>query len=246
MYSIDEEIEKAWQELFLLAGKINPELLLPESFLNSVDDKAILSKKTRLSHICGLLLTDQYSKQLKPLCSPHFDMKGFEGPYYFSYFIVPKTSTVNSIDESKGMFAVINNFDSNSGFNVLRHEIEILRKLGSVDKFYKKITISGAHKNSLQCLIDEKADIASIDAASYYYLQRNNPELKNKLKIIGSSIKSPSPPFVTHRKNPLCLSSELILTLNEALLKLNIAHQNTLKIKHFSFVPFSDYEAIAR
>ena len=64
MYSVNFELEKAWQELFLLAGKLNPELALPVHFLNAVDKKNILSNETRISHICGLPLVSHYKKKL--------------------------------------------------------------------------------------------------------------------------------------------------------------------------------------
>ena len=64
MYSVNFELEKAWQELFLLAGKLNPELALPVHFLNTVDKKNILSNETRISHICGLPLVSHYKKKI--------------------------------------------------------------------------------------------------------------------------------------------------------------------------------------
>ena len=113
-----------------------------------------------------------------------------------------------------------------------------------LEQFFKELNISGSHSNSLQYLIDEKADIASIDAASYYYLQRNNPELNSQLKIIGRSVKTLSPPFVTHSNNPLCDSKDLMETLNNALLEIPSKHQEILNIKRFVDVSFSDYETL--
>ena len=151
---------------------------------------------------------------------------------------------INSIVESKGLIAAINTMNSNSGMNVLRHEIETINKLSSIEKFFKELKISGSHNNSLEYLIDEKADIASIDAASYYFLQRNNPELNSQLKVIGRSVKTTSPPFVTHGNNPLCGSVDLMETLNRALLKLPSKQQEILNIERFVDVSFSDYEKL--
>ena len=151
---------------------------------------------------------------------------------------------INSIVESKGLIAAVNTMNSNSGMNVLRHEIETINKLGAIEQFFKEINISGSHNNSLQYLIDEKADIASIDAASYYFLQRNNPELNSQLKVIGRSVKTTSPPFVTHFNNPLCDSIDLMETLNKALIELPSKQQEILNIERFVDVSFSDYEKL--
>jgi len=158
--------------------------------------------------------------------------------------MVKKTMPISSIVESKGLIAVVNTMNSNSGMNVFRHEIGTINKLGEIEQFFKELKISGSHSNSLQYLIDEKANIASIDAASYYYLQRNNPELNSQLKVIGRSVKTPSPPFVTHSNNPLCDSIDLMETLNNALLELPSKHQEILNIKRFADVSFSDYETL--
>ena len=216
----------------------------PSTVLNTIDDEIISSEKTRLSHVCGYPLVNQYAGQLKPLCAPHFDIDGVNGAEYFSYFMVKKTMPINSIVESDGLIAAVNTINSNSGMNVLRHEIETINKLGAIEQFFKEINISGSHNNSLQYLIDEKADIASIDAASYYFLQRNNPELNSQLKVIGRSVKTTSPPFVTHCNNPLCGSIDLMEKLNKALLELPSKQQEILNIERFVDVSFSDYETL--
>ena len=244
MYALNSELENAWKTLFSVAAENNPSLRLPNTVLNTIDDEIISSEKTRLSHVCGYPLVNQYAGQLKPLCAPHFDIDGVNGAEYFSYFMVKKTMPINSIVESDGLIAAVNTINSNSGMNVLRHEIETINKLGAIEQFFKELKISGSHNNSLQYLIDEKADIASIDAASYYFLQRNNPELNSQLKVIGRSVKTTSPPFVTHFNNPLCGSIDLMETLNKALIKLPSKQQEILNIERFVDVSFSDYEKL--
>ena len=244
MYALNSQLENAWKTLFSVAAENNPSLRLPSTLLNTIDDEIISSEKTRLSHVCGYPLVNQYAGQLKPLCAPHFDIDGVNGAEYFSYFMVKKTMPINSIVESDGLIAAVNTINSNSGMNVLRHEIETINKLGAIIQFFKELKISGSHKNSLQYLIDEKADIASIDAASYYFLQRNNPELNSQLKVIGRSVKTTSPPFVTHCNNPLCGSIDLMETLNKALLELPSKQQELLNIERFVDVSFSNYEKL--
>lgn len=244
MYSINFELERAWQELFLLAGKLNPDLRLPIQFLNTVDKKDIVSNHARLSHICGFPLTSQFKEKLTPLCTPHFDLDGLKGPNYFSYYLVSKSSKFDSVEETEGLVAAINSHDSHSGYKVFRREIEISKKLGLFDCFFKKIVVTGSHQNSIQSIIKHESDIACIDAISLSYLDRANPEIAKKLKIIGRSVISPAPPFVTHKDNPLCTSSDLIQGLNNALNSLNQGYKDTLKINRFSYVSLSQYESL--
>jgi len=75
-------------------------------------------------------------------------------------------------------------------------------------------------------------------------LSRANPKIANQLKIIGRSIISPAPPFVTHKDNPLCSSNSLKEALNTALNLLDQRFKDNLKIKRFSFVPLAKYDSI--
>lgn len=243
MYSTNNELERAWQDLFLITGKLSPGLRLPIHFLNSIEENDIVSSQTRISHICGLPLVSQFQNKLIPICTPHFDLEGLEGPNYFSYFMVSKKSQIKSLSESKGLVAAISSYDSQSGCNVFRSEIEVTKKLGVFDNFYKKIVTTGSHKNSIQKIINNEVDIACIDAISYKNIKRAEPEIGGELRIIGRSIISPAPPLVTHKDSPLCSSRSLIRVLNSALNLLDKESKDVLRIKRFSFVSFDTYKS---
>jgi ABC-type phosphate/phosphonate transport system substrate-binding protein len=157
--------------------------------------------------------------------------------------MVSKKSQIRSVTESKGLVAAISSYDSQSGSNVFRSEIEVTKKLGFFDNFYKKIITTGTHKNSIQKIINNEADIACIDAISYKNIKRAEPEIGDKLRIIGRSIISPAPPLVTHKDSPLCSSMGLIKALNSALNLLDKESKDALRIKRFSFVPFDTYNS---
>jgi len=242
MYSIDRELENAWESLFLLAAERSPVLSLPGKILNTVDDEVVTSYNNRLSHVCGYPLVKRFAGKLQPLCAPYFDIYGYTGAEYFSYFLVRRDSQINSISEARDLVAAVNSLDSNSGMSVLRHEIEKVRGLGSIDDFFQRIVISGSHASSINSILDGETDIASIDASSYYYLQKNKPELRSQLKIVGRSIKTPSPPFVTDVNNPLCTPYDLAAALNGSLGALSDELKNVLNIKKFLVVTYADYE----
>ena len=92
MYSINDELERAWQDLFLIAGKLSPGLGLPIHFLNSIEENDIVSSQTRISHICGVTLGSQFQKKLIRSGNAHLDLEGLEGPTNISYIMVTKQS----------------------------------------------------------------------------------------------------------------------------------------------------------
>ena len=152
MYSINDELERAWQDLFLIAGKLSPGLGLPIHFLNSIEENVIVSSQTRISHICGLPLVSQFQEKLIPICTPHFDLEGLEGPNYFSYFMVSKKSQIRSVTESRGLVAAISSYDSQSGSNVFRNEIEVAKSLIFLMTFTKKLSLLALIKTAFKKL----------------------------------------------------------------------------------------------
>ncbi len=121
--------------------------------------------------------------------------------------------------------------------------LRLTKKLDFFDNFYKKIVTTGSHKNSIQKIINNEVDIACIDAISYKNINRAEPEIGDKLRIIGRSIISPAPPLVTHKDSPLCSSRGLIRALNSALNLMDKESKDALRIKRFSFVPFDTYNS---
>lgn len=241
MYSLNSELEDAWRVLFLTAGKLAPDLNLPTSVVNSIDMDIVTDASTRLSHICGLPLVSQFHGRLMPLCAPHFDVKGIDGAEYFSYFVVREGSHIQSVKDSKGCVVAVNSIDSNSGMSVFRRELRESCNSQQLEFFYRDIVYSGAHADSVQCLISGEADITSIDAVTYAYLQRINPDLDALLRIIGSSVKMTSPPFVTQINNPLCDPAGFTEILNSALAVVSPKQRELLNIKAFAEVSVQSY-----
>ena len=70
MYALNSQLENAWKNLFSVAAENNPSLRLPSTLLNTIDDEIISSEKTRLSHVCGYPLVNQYACLLYTSPSP--------------------------------------------------------------------------------------------------------------------------------------------------------------------------------
>ena len=241
MYSLSVELAEAWRALFLTAKTLYPNLNIPTSVINSVNMTDVTNSLTRLSHICGLPLLSQFQGRLTPLCAPHFDVEGIDGVEYFSYFMVREDSCIQSVKQSRGSVVAVNSIDSNSGMGVLRHELKKNCGANQLEFFFREIIYSGAHVDSVQCLINGEADIASIDAVTYAYFQRINPELDKLLRIVGSSVKMTSPPFVTQTNNPICDPAGFTKKLNRALAALSPTQRELLNIKAFAEVSLKDY-----
>lgn len=240
MYSVSEELECTWQDLLLKASDLYPEIGLPKSFVNSIEESVVLDKNTCISHMCGLPLIDRFSEVLMPLCAPQFNLPGVFGPQYFSYYIVHRDSEVDTIAHSKGKRLAANSECSNSGLNVLRHELREKYK-ECVEVFFGEIIFTGSHHKSLHSILKGVCDVTAIDAATYEYLCVTNPLYRDELRIIGQSCQSTAPPLVTNKNRPLCSPQLLTKALNSALNSLDQTTRNTLNIRQFHKVELQDY-----
>ncbi len=240
MYSLDGRLLQAWRSLFIQASNFYPDIDIPKVVVNSIEDLVILDNNTCISHICGLPLLDRFSKCLIPLCAPQFNIPGVSGPHYFSYYVVRHDSTMKSVVDAKGRIFAANSLCSNSGLNVLRHEIKAVLNV-SVEDFFSKIHYTGSHHLSIQSIIEGVSEFAAIDAATYEYLCVTHPVYRTKLRIIGQSHQSTAPPLVAHKGGPFCNSQLLTDALNSALNSLDQVTRNTLNIRQFHKVKLDDY-----
>jgi ABC-type phosphate/phosphonate transport system substrate-binding protein len=240
MYSLNSEIEGAWQRLFNQTADFFPEIEFPKRIVNTIEESVVLAKNTCLSHICGYPLLNRYAEHLLPLSAPQFEIQGVTGAQYYSYFVVQKNSKIASILSAKGESIAVNSLCSNSGLNVFRQELKLASD-SNLEEFFGRVMISGSHLESIKSILKGESTLAAIDAATFCYLCTINPFYRDELKIIGQSSKSAAPPIVTHKDNPFCESGELTEALNRALFCLDEATRDTLKIKRFCAVTMNDY-----
>ena len=59
---------------------------------------------------------------------------------------------------------------------------------------------TGAHRQSIQCVADGRADLAAIDARSWSLAKTYSIELTNQLAVVGWTSRRPGLPFITANK----------------------------------------------
>ena len=243
MYAFTEELRKAWQQLFEHFFSLTNTTFAVDRLLKFDTGQAIL-KDTSLwfGHTCGYPLMRSLRDTLTPICVPVFDVAGCDQISYSSRFIVPKSSPINTLQDCKGLRTIINSRDSNSGMNVLRHAVAEYSQQG---KFFNQIQISGSHLQSLTEVAYQHADIAAIDCVSYGFIEDSSPELANRVRSIGFSVKTCGLPFVLQKSiadnNDL---SSITENLNHALSMLNDKQRNRLHLQGFENVDIDQYQGI--
>jgi phosphonate transport system substrate-binding protein len=119
----------------------------------------------------------------------------FEGePLYRSYLIVHKDSPVTSLEELQGRVFAYSDPDSNTGYAVPRQMVHELGR--NPDGFFRHTFFTYSHTETIEAVAERVADGAAVDSYVWEYLNRNEPRLTAKTRIIRRSQTFGFPPLV--------------------------------------------------
>jgi ABC-type phosphate/phosphonate transport system substrate-binding protein len=112
-------------------------------------------------------------------------------------------------------------------------------------KFFSKVSVSGAHRQSLSRIRQKQADLASIDGLTWSMLEMYAPEALKGCRILTLTPPAPAPAFVTEKET----SQEMIELFRNALKnafdepKFNLVAKN-LFLENTQIIPENAYDCI--
>ena len=254
MYVFDDEIRRAWDTLLriLPAHLADPRLAGGELEVVFADNaNSFRSPNMVIGHTCGLPLLERWQSTYLPVSVPLFDIPGCNGTRYRSWLVCQANDSRDSLREFRDTRVAINGRDSNSGMNVLRHEIVSLLDGAHVDpseRYFKRVIISGSHEASLRAVANGEADLAAIDVVSYFHLTRLEPALSRQTRIFSSTVETTGLPFVVPRKpnsgDPDLTAVRYTEALNKCYKELPEPMKQVLRLRGFCKVGIEDFQSI--
>ena len=151
--------------------------------------------------------------------------------YYQSHIIVRKGDSREKISDLHGAKFAYNSVNSESGYCC------VLRLHENLKSFCGDLIETGAHDYSIIKVFEGSADFAAIDAVTWRYFKRSNPEIASKIKIIQSTDPVPGLPLITYKKKfvpNITKAVELALIGSPEI-------KNALQIKEFVKIPPDHY-----
>jgi ABC-type phosphate/phosphonate transport system substrate-binding protein len=153
-----------------------------------------LSPDLLLTQTCGYPLMTLLRGQVRIVGRPRYELPDATAGNHCSLILSRADDARKTLADFRGSRGVINSEDSNSGMNLLRQRLAPLHRDG---QFFATLGISGAHRESLRWLREERADLAAIDSVTYAYLAQHAPEDVSGLRVVARSAFSPTLPFIT-------------------------------------------------
>lgn len=119
----------------------------------------------------------------------------FDGePLYRSYIIVHKNGSARTIGDFEGRVFAYSDPDSNTGYAVPR---QMLNDLGrNPDRFFRHTFFTYSHTETIEAVAERVADGAAVDSYVWEYLNKREPRLTAKTKVIQKSGTFGFPPLV--------------------------------------------------
>lgn len=118
-------------------------------------------------------------------------------PYYFSYIIVPQDSSASSLSELKGKsFAYVDPL-SYSGY--LSVQERLVQSGEDPAQFFKTSYFTYNHSDSIEAVANHEVDGAAVDSLACDYLQRYDPQMLGKIRVIEVLPKRGTSPVVARK-----------------------------------------------
>ncbi|HEX6118040.1 MAG TPA: PhnD/SsuA/transferrin family substrate-binding protein [Dongiaceae bacterium] len=145
-----------------------------------------------IAQTCGYPLTHALKGRVTLVATPCYAAEGCAGPTYDSVIVARRGSAVRSLGDVPGKIAAINGYDSQSGWNALRHSL-IGRGAPA------RIVETGGHRKSMAAVREGRADVAAIDCVTYANVGAVATHEIAPLRIIARSASAPALPYITRR-----------------------------------------------
>jgi len=154
-----------------------------------------LSPDLFFAQTCGYPLTHGLKDRVALVATPCYDADGCVGSSYLSVIIARRDSDIGSLDDVAGKVAAVNGYDSQSGWNALRHSL-----IGKGAP--ARIVETGGHRKSMAAVREGRVDVAAIDCVTYANVHAVAPQEVAPLRVIARSASAPALPFITRRDIP--------------------------------------------
>ncbi|WP_248732961.1 PhnD/SsuA/transferrin family substrate-binding protein [Pseudomonas sp. MWU13-2517] len=169
-----------------------------------------LAPELLVTQTCGYPLMTQLRGHVRVIGRPRYELPHSSQGEHCSLLLTRDDNPRHTLADFYDSRGVINGHDSNSGMNLLRQRLAPLQRNG---RFFASVDISGAHRESLRRLREDRADLAAVDSVTYDYLARFAPQEVAGLRIVTRSAPSPTLPYI----GPLGLSDEQVIQIRQAM-----------------------------
>jgi phosphonate transport system substrate-binding protein len=183
---------------------VGTELSIPTEYVNNISwqerEHLFDLEFIQICWICGwpyAIKADRPNSKVELLVVPVPAGKRYAGrPIYFSDVVVRSASRYRTFSDLQGSRWAYNEPRSHSGYNLVRYYLSCA---GVGEGYFGRVVESGAHRVSLEMILDDRVDGSAIDSTVLDWEMRHHPEIRSEIRIIEILGPSPAPPWVVSK-----------------------------------------------
>ena len=185
-----------------------------------------------LGQICNLPYRAVFRDKVTAIGAADYGLDGCPPGYYRSVFVVRKESTAATPQDMAALRFAFNEPLSQSGFGAP----QLWARVHGFQ--FQRAGKTGSHRASIAAIAEGHADIAAIDAHTWWIETAENPQTA-QLEIIGHTDATPGMTFITRKgQNP----KPYFDAISGAISALAADHAATLGLKAIIALPKSAYD----
>jgi phosphonate transport system substrate-binding protein len=198
--------------LAYLAGKLGYEVRLIQRRTYREVNELFLKRQLDLAFICtGPYVAGRRFYGFEGLATPVIRGR----PYYQSYLIVNKNSTLENLEQMRGKTFAFTDPDSNTGSLVPRYWLAMMGERPA--SFFSNSIYTYSHDNSIMAVARSLVDAAAVDGHQWEYFNLRNPQYTRLTRVIKKSELFGNPPLVAS----VDLADELKTAIRNVLLAMH-------------------------
>ena len=195
-----------------------------------------------LAQSCGYPLMASLLGRVRLVATPRYRAAGCIGAAHGSALIVPAKADSADLAALRGGRCAANQPHSNTGMNLLRAAVA---PLAGGRPFFRSVAWTGSHRASLATVAEGAADLAAIDVVTLAHLRRSEPDLTDRVRVLGWTEATPGLPFITSGTTDdatLELLQEVLFEIGAA--PAHAALRDELLLDGFEIVPEAAYRSV--
>jgi ABC-type phosphate/phosphonate transport system substrate-binding protein len=169
-----------------------------------------IEPETLFTQVCGYPLQKLFSSQARVLAAPVYDADHCEGATHCGVFVVHRQAPYVQLGDLKGCRFVFGGPCSNSGMNLPRRAIA---DVAGGEGFFGSALETDSQGGNLEMVARRDADATCVDSVTYAFVARHRPKVAAALRILATTVRSPSIPFVTSTASDPATVERLVLAL---------------------------------
>ena len=157
-----------------------------------------------------------------------------KGTTYTSDLIVKNDSKYSKWEDLKGSVFAYNDDVSLSGYVCLKIWMHEYKRKDAMKPYFSNAYATGSHSKSIQAVIDGKAACAVIDRITREAIEKENPTIRSKYRILKDVIIGEMP------AQPICIRKNIDIKSRDKILNafLKINNSNSIEMKKLNFVKY--------